>query len=439
MYSYAMFALIDGNNFYVSCERAFNPRLQGRAVVVLSNNDGCVISRSEEAKPWVRMGQPYYQLQAQQAAPSITALSANFALYGDMSARMMRLAAALGPQQEIYSIDECFVGGLQGIPQLFERAQAIRQRIARSLGIPCCIGIAPSKTLAKLCNHLAKTAERQKKPNSGQDLSVCHWHAMPPARQHEVLQHTPAAHIWGIGQRMAQRLAGHHCATAWDVARLPGAMARRIGGVQLERTVRELQGIACITMEHAAAAPQQIASTRSFGHAIDQLTPLLEAVSTYASRAAEKARQSGQLAGQVHVFAYTSPFRTERPWHGAQTLALRQPANDSYAIVQAATQAARSFYQPGIRLSKAGVILLDLQPCSQARSADLFAPQAPEHTQRSQLMPTMDALNQRFGPGTIHLASCGLPAHDRAGWRMKQAMLSPLYTSKYEDLPVAKA
>lgn len=348
------------------------------------------------------------------------------------------MAAALGPQQEIYSIDESFIGGLEGVAQLTRRAWVIRERIERSLGIPCCIGIAPSKTLAKLCNHWAKQAERQGNADRSAWAKVCSWQELFTAQQHALLSATPAGDVWGIGKRMAQRLALENCHCAWELSQLPGPRAHRIGGVVLERTVRELQGTSCITLDNAPAAKQQIASTRSFGQVIDQLDPLLEAVSEYASRAAEKARKAGQLAQQVHVFAYTSPFRQEQPWHGALTIPLAQPSNDSFAIVQAATHAARCLYQAGHKLSKAGVILLDLTPSSQARSADLFADTLTPSS-HAQLMPTIDAINQRFGKGSIHLASCGLPHQDRAGWRMKQAMLSPHYTTKYEDLPIAQA
>lgn len=433
-----MFALIDGNNFYVSCERAFNPRLAQRAVVVLSNNDGCVISRSNEAKTCVRMGQPYYQLQEQLHTQGITALSANFSLYGDMSARMMRLAAALGPSQEIYSIDECFIGGLEGIPQLTHRARSIRQRIERCLSIPCCIGIAPTKTLAKLCNHIAKEAERRQGSYSEDWAQVCNWQEMPSAEQTALLQGTPATAIWGIGRRMGPRLAKVDCFSAYDLAQLPAAQARRIGGVVLERTVRELQGISCLTLDNAPAAKQQIACTRSFGQAVHTLPPLLEAVSEFASRAAEKARAAGVLAAQVYVFAYTSPFRQGLPWHGAMTVPLRQPSNDARTLVQAATQAARSFFQTGHPLSKAGVILLDLQAAQQASTGDLFSTPVTAH-HHSHLMQAVDAINARYGKHTIHLASCGLPDQDSAGWRMKQAMRSPLYTMRYEDLPIARA
>lgn len=446
MYSYTMYALIDGNNFYVSCERAFNPRLKGRAVVVLSNNDGCVISRSEEAKAIVKMGQPYYQLQALVAAHDITALSANFALYGDISTRMMRLAAAFGPEQEIYSIDECFIGGLDGIAHLTQRAWAIRQRIERSLGIACGIGLGSSKTLAKLANHIAKRAERQAALGYSDALSiamapwarVCNWQEMSQAQQAALLRATPVGEVWGIGKRMAQRLATYQCTTAWDLAQMAAPQARRIGGVVLERTVRELQGISCLALDQLPGSKQQIASTHSFGHPVEQLAPLLEAVSTYASRAAEKARKAGQLARQVHVFAYTSPFRHGQPWHGTATVTLNEACNDSFSIVEAATRAARSFFQSGHKLSKAGVILLDLTPVTQSRSGDLFTPSTLSLAHQ-QLMPTLDAINQRFGKGTIHLASCGIPQDNPNNWRMKQAMLSPLYTMRLEDLPIAHA
>ena len=434
-----MFALIDGNNFYAACERAFAPHLQGHPVVVLSNNDGCVISRSEEAKQLgIRMAQPLYQIQDLVRTHGVAVRSANFALYGDMSARMMRLAAALGPEQEIYSIDESFIGGLAGIPKLTQRAHAIRTRIERCLGIACCVGLGPTKTLAKLCNHWAKQAERGHNHLPVHWAQVCNWQDCSADEQTHALQCTPAADIWGIGSKLAQRLAAAQCHSAWDLQQLPAAQARRLGGVVLERTVRELQGIACIALENAPAAKQQIASTRSFGRAIENLEPLLEAVSTFACRAAEKARQSGQLAGQVHVFAYTSPFRHERPWHGAHTVPLHPPSNDSRVLAAAATQAARHLYQAGHQLSKAGVILLDLQACTQARTHDWVDENIYAAAPRA-LMPAVDAINQRFGKHTLHVASCGLAQQDRAGWRMKQAMLSPLYTMRYEDLPVANA
>ena len=250
-----MFALIDGNNFYVSCERAFQPALRGQPVVVLSNNDGCAISRSDEAKALgIQMAQPYYQFRELERTSGLICLSANFELYGDMSARMMAIAAGLGPLQEIYSIDESFIGDLEGIPELTRRARAIRSRIWRWTSIPTCIGLGPTKTLAKLCNHIAKDAERQPGHQSAELQGVCNWAELTTAQRQELLQRTPAGGVWGIGRRMAARLAEHGLCTALDVARMPAPQARQEWGVVLERTVRELQGISCISLEHAPAS-----------------------------------------------------------------------------------------------------------------------------------------------------------------------------------------
>ena len=263
-----MFALVDGNNFYVSCERVFRPSLQGLPVVVLSNNDGCAIARSDEAKALgIKMGQPYYQFRELERVSNLVCLSANFELYGDMSDRMMSLAAGLGPLQEIYSIDESFIGDLDGIPDLTRRAWAICTRIDKWIGIPTCIGLAPTKTLAKLCNHVAKDAER-KPGNYPKELArVCNWIELTREQQIDLLRRTPAGNVWGIGRRIAAKLA-QGIFTALDVARMPPAKARDEWSVLLERTVRELQGISCISLEQAPAPKQQIACTRSFGHPI---------------------------------------------------------------------------------------------------------------------------------------------------------------------------
>ena len=305
-----MFALVDGNNFYVSCERVFRPSLQGLPVVVLSNNDGCAIARSDEAKALgIKMGQPYYQFRELERVSNLVCLSANFELYGDMSDRMMSLAAGLGPLQEIYSIDESFIGDLDGIPDLTRRAWAICTRIDKWIGIPTCIGLAPTKTLAKLCNHVAKDAER-KPGNYPKELArVCNWIELTREQQIDLLRRTPAGNVWGIGRRIAAKLAEQGILTALDVARMPTVKARDEWNVLLERTVRELQGISCISLEQAPAPKQQIACTRSFGHPITTLPPLIEAVSEFASRAAEKLRYGNQRAGAVQVFVHTSPFR----------------------------------------------------------------------------------------------------------------------------------
>lgn len=431
-----MYALLDGNNFYVSCERAFQPRLQGLPVVVLSNNDGCAISRSEEAKQLgVKMGQPYYQLRDLQRQ-GLVALSGNFQLYGDMSRRMMALAAQLGPQQELYSIDECFISGLQGVPDLAARARQVRAQLQRGLGIPCCIGLAPTQTLAKLCNHIAKDAERKPGSYPAVLAQVCDWSALNAAQQRYLLRRTPAAAVWGIGRRLAPQLAAHGVHSAWDVTQMPLHMARQYWSCVLERTVLELRGTPCITAEVAPPPPQQIAYTRSFGEKITDLPPLIEAVSDFVSHAAARARQQARVAGQLHVFIHTSPQQPATYWRAQLTVPLQPPTADTRALVAVAVQALQHIYRPGHRLMKAGVLLLDL--CAPgAVQADLLAP--PPDAAPGRLMQALDHINQRYGPGTLKLGSCGLaPAHS-ADWHLRQALRTPLYTLRYGDLPVAHA
>ncbi|WP_182283752.1 Y-family DNA polymerase [Comamonas testosteroni] len=432
-----MFALIDGNNFYVSCERAFRPSLQGIPVVVLSNNDGCAISRSDEAKALgVKMGQPFFQLRDLVEHKGLVCLSPNFELYGDMSDRMMSLAAGLGPTQEIYSIDESFIGDLDGVRDLTRRAFAIRARILKWTGIPTCVGLAPTKTLAKLCNHVAKDSERKPGSYPAELQRVCNWAELSDQQRTDILGRTPAGEIWGVGRRISAQLAEQGVLTALDLARMPAHAARDGWSVVLERTVRELQGVSCMSLETAPAAKKQIACTRSFGHPITTLPPLIEAVSEFATRAAEKLRAGSLRAGALHVFAHTSPFRSGRRFYETAVIQLQPPSSDTKALVNAAVRGLRSIYQPGYQLSKAGVMLQDLCPAEVQQGDLLF--QEPSRDQ-SKLMEAMDKVNKRFGKGTVHVASTGMPEQDESGWRMRQERRTPRYTTKIEDIPIARA
>lgn len=434
-----MFALIDGNNFYVSCERVFRPSLQGLPVVVLSNNDGCAIARSDEAKRLgVKMGQPYFEIRDLERTAGLVCLSANFELYGDMSDRMMSLAAGLGPQQEIYSIDESFIGDLDGVRDLTKRAWAIRSRILRWTGIPTCVGLAPTKTLAKLCNHAAKDAERKPGSYPAELARVCNWAELPKEAQLDLLRRTAAGEVWGIGRRIAAKLAEQGIATALDVAMMPAAKARDGWSVVLERTVRELQGVSCISLDQAPPPKQQIACTRSFGHAVTELQPLIEAVSEFASRAGEKLRAGNQRAGALQVFAHTSPFRPGPRFYRTATIQLQPPTSDTKALVGAAVAGLTRFYEPGYKLAKAGVMLLDL--CSaevQQHELRLFEPSSARD--QSRLMEAMDAVNSRFGKGTVHIASTGQSTRTDATWRMKQERRTPRYTTALDEIPIARA
>lgn len=432
-----MYALVDGNNFYVSCERVFRPDLKHRPVIVLSNNDGCAIARSNEAKEiGVAMGAPWFKIRHLEQEAGLVALSANFELYGDMSDRMMRVAAALGHSQEIYSIDESFIdlSGVKG--DLIKRGHTIRSRILRCVGIPCGIGMGETKTLAKLANYIAKTAER--KPGSYPDhlAQVCNLAALEAPERDAVLQATGVREVWGVGPRISKQLIDGGISTVLDLVRLDPTTARRGWSVVLERTIRELQGTPCIGLDDVPEPKKEIACTRSFGHPVSALTPLSEAVSEFASRAAVKLRTQGSLAGQIKVFIHTSQFRDIPQYAKVAIVPLVRPTADTAAIVKAALIGLKTIYKPGFQLSKAGVILMDFQSNTIHQQELDFG--APEQEKRAGLMAAIDTLNDRFGRGAIFLASSGNTGDKRA-WSMKQERRTPAYTTRLSDLPVVRA
>jgi DNA polymerase V len=417
------FALVDCNNFYASCERVFNPRLIGRPLVILSNNDGCVIARSEEAKQLgIPMGAPAHEHKATFERNAVVVMSSNYSLYGDMSARVMETLRPNVPAMEVYSIDEAFLAleDWQGA----EFARELRARVRQWTGIPVSIGIGPTKTLAKIANRIAK-----KTPELGGVLDL------ETVRDiDELLARVPCEDIWGIGKRLARRLAAGGIHTACDLKHGEAAWVRKTLGVVGERILRELQGVSCLGLEEVPAPKKGIASAKSFGKPVESLQELEEALSTYTARAAEKLRSGQLLAGQVHVFLTTNPFATLQPQYnaGAQT-ALAHPSNHTPDLIAAALRLLREIYRPGHQYKKTGIFLTDLLAESDLQP-DLFDA-ATGGGRVKELDRIVDGLNRKLGRNAIRYGSMGV----KQSWAMRQDRRSKKFTTRWDELPVAKA
>ncbi len=429
------YALLDGNNFYVSCERVFNPRLWGRPVVVLSNNDGCAIARSDEAKALgIKMGSPWFQIRHLEKSAGLVALSANFSLYGDLSDRMMRLAESMGCGQEMYSIDECFLD-MTGVSNATERANAARDRIQKWIDIPTCVGIGPTKTLAKLANHIAKSAHRKPGSYPKKLAHVCNLSDMNQKQLDWLFNRTDISEVWGVGSRIGKQLRDHGIDTVQELKHLDQSIARQQWSVVLARTIRELNGIPCFELEEEPAPKKEIACTRSFGQKVTELHDLRAAITDFACRAAQKLRGQNSNALCVLTFIRTSPFRQQDKQYGRSvTLPLRLPTSDTLHIVSTALKGLEMIFCPGFNYAKAGVILLDLQTATVQQGELSFGDNVVASDQRkTKLMSAIDTLNNRFGRGTLTLGSAGMQYDDRR-WEMKQERRSPRYTTHWCEL-----
>ncbi len=413
-------ALVDCNNFYVSCERVFRPDLRHTPVVVLSNNDGCVVSRSNEAKALgVKMGQPWFQAQDLAEAHGILALSSNYALYADMSNRVMQILSAFSPRQEVYSIDECFVD-LTGMPEPKAIGQQIRERVSAWTGIPVCVGIGPSKTLAKLANHIAK-----KHPRSP---GVFNYNALTPAQQTKLLAQIAASEVWGVGRRLTAQLQAQGIHSVQDLRSAHTPTLRSAFGVVMEKTQRELQGTACMDLEEAPSAKKQIIASRSFGQPVQALPVLQDAVSSFVANACSKLRAQNSQAALIQVFLQTNRFRKDQPQYSpCLAVPLPQATNDSLVLNRWAAALAERMYRPDYLYKKAGVMLSDITPAGQHQT-DWLEPTAPTQTP---LMHALDQLNQRYGRGTVKVSGQGA----YSAWQMKQERKSPNYTTDWQNLP----
>lgn len=436
----SLVALVDGNNFYCSCEAAFRPSLAGRPMVVLSNNDGCAISRSQEAKALgIKMSQPWHEIRHLEREAGLVSLSANFPLYGDMSDRMMGIIGSFAPRQSIYSIDECFLD-LAGMPgDMVGLGRAIRARVLQDIGIATCVGIGSTKTRAKFANNVAKTVERKPGLYPSFLARVCNLESLPAEQLDTMFEATEVGEVWGIGRRISAQLEEGGIRNVKQLLRIDPSTIRQNFSVVLERTVRELGGTPCLDLEDAPGPKQQIMCSRSFGSQVERMDELIEAISEFASRAAEKLRRQESAAGAVLVFVTTSPFRKkDKQYSRTVTVPLVRPTFDTNHLVRAAVAGLRAIYKPGFRFAKAGVMLVELQPDGQHQGELDFGTAQEEGVDRGRLMKAVDAINGRFGRGSVLVASAGL-AGDRRSWVTKQQRRTPQYTTRLEDIPLVRA
>ena len=417
-----MFALCDVNSFYASCETVFRPDLKGRPVVVLSNNDGCVIARSPEAKPFVKMGEPYFKQKDMFRRHGIIAFSSNYELYADMSNRVMTTLEEISPRCEIYSIDEAFcdLTGVRNCRNLTDFGREIRETVLRRTHLTVGVGIAQTKTLAKLANHAAKQWQRQ--TGGVVDLSNLE-------RQRKLMALLPVDEVWGVGRRISKKLEAMGIKTVLQLADTDIRFIRKHFNVVLERTVRELRGEPCLGLEEFAPVKQEIVCSRSFGQRISTYEEMRQAICSYASRAAEKLRGEHQYCRFISAFVKTSPFALNEPYYGnSASVKLLTPTQDSRDIITAATKCLDAIWKDGHRYQKAGVMLSDFYSQGVAQ-LNLFDDNAPRKNS-GKLMEVLDHLNAKNGRGSLYFAGQGI----QTTWQMKRDMLSPRYTTRFSDL-----
>lgn len=415
-----MYALVDCNNFYASCERLFRPDLRDKPIIVLSNNDGCVIARSNEAKALgIAMGEPYFKIKALEKKHGIHVFSSNYTLYGDLSHRVMSWIEASWPEVEIYSIDEAFLN-LSSMPKSMHDAFCIdlQKSILKATGIPTSIGIGPTKTLAKIANHLCKKKFNLPVFNVTDQM---HW-----------LQSVPIGDVWGIGRQWQKKLTSDGIQTAHDLAKLNPHRIKKQFNVLLMRTVMELQGIPCGGVEEAEPKKSMM-SSKSFGDMQTQFASLAQAISSHCARVCEKARKQHLVAQRLYVFIRSNPFRQDlEQYSKSMECRLVNPTDDTRIITKIATQCLKKLFKQGIHYKKVGVMLDDLMDKSSLQMDLFHQPSDHDLNKRDRLMSVFDTINHRFGNHTIQLASEGYCKP----WAMKADKRSPCYTTRWSELPV---
>lgn len=413
-----VFALIDCNAFYCSCERICQPALKRRPVVVLSNNDGCVIARTAEVKALgIPMGAPYKDVRNDLRKHDVAVRSSNYTLYADISNRVMRVIAEMLPGIEVYSIDEAF-GDMTGAENLDALGRSIRERLAREIGMPVGVGISTTKTLAKLANWAAK-----KWKGTGGVLDLT-----DPARQEKLLRLAPVSEVWGVGHRSAAKLAALNIATAWDLAQFDAATLRKTFGVTMERTARELRGVSCLGFHEGPPPKQAICTSKMFGKRQTELPPIREALTAYVSRAAEKLRSQKSLCSTIQVGLQTQLADPKVPrFNQAITLALPAPTDDTRELLAVAQRGLGQIYRPGYPFSKCSILLMDLSQRGEL-TGDMFTP-GPRHG-TDELMAAVDWINQKEGRGAVRFGR--VPKKPK--WAMRREMLSQRYTTCWDEV-----
>lgn len=419
-----VFGLCDCNSFYASCERVFRPDLAKVPIVVLSNNDGCVIARSYDAKPYVQMGAPYYQIKDQLRRHGIVAFSSNYALYGDLSERVMTVIESMVADSETYSIDEKFVD-LTGMPgDLTQFGRTLRAKVLMDTGIPIGVGIAHTKTLAKLANHTAKVLQSR----TGGVVDIC-----DDYKRDWVLKRIDVGEVWGVGRRMKAHLEAMGIKKAMDLAQADPTMLGRRFSVVIEKTARELAGFSCLDLAEPDPPKQEICCSRMFGKRLTEIEPIKEAVATYMQRAAEKLRAQNSLCKKIRVSIRTGMFNPEEAKYAQGALVeLPYPTNDVRLMTKAAVEAVGRIFREGYRYSKAEVLLMDLRQPGEFTD-DLFSITQPVTSEK--VMSVLDEINGRWGRGTLRVAS--VPASPE--WAMRRELISQNFTTRLDQLWIVKA
>ena len=416
-------ALIDCNNFYASCERIFNPKLIGKPIVVLSNNDGCIIARSKEAKKLgIKMGEPYFKAKNIIEKNKVEVFSSNYSLYGDISQRVMETLSSFSSEVEIYSIDEAFLG-LNGFEnyELKTYCNHIRQTINKWVGIPVSIGVGPTKTLSKIANNLAKKNSNYK--------GVCILENEIEIKK--ALQQTSIEDVWGIGRRLSIFLKKYNINTAHHFSEMDRGWVRKNMGVVGEKTYLELNGVSCLDLDLVPSDKQSCCVSRSFSQPIEKLFDLEESISTYGSRVSEKIREEGLVAESMSIFVLTNHFnRREKQYSNSIKLHLPFPTNNSIKIVKRSLEGIRKIYRPGYKYKKAGIILYGLSRQNVTKGLLDYDREVSDN-----IMQTIDKINNRYGVETIKIASEGI----KKVWRMKRENVSPCYTTRFDELVEVKS